>query len=575
MIKKYIRLGIILIILFLILLSTFAFVLTSIEAEYIKNQCVGDLYKAWEMGVNPWEDMADSIEFDASEYDRNTTVSTYIHYKTIHDKDFYSMVKNPNGDTIAEYKPFMDIYSYVEEDHRIIVFEDEPLIKLLDQSTSFGGFSSFPAVFEVTGTCDDSFIYPEKIMWIDRDGIEYIYEPTVDCTHKGDRKFEEWAGSTYYLDEDMFVDEYYADIDLKKYNMEQKSNTFEVNNIDSTYYDWFRYTTGFRKQTLEDSKEKYDEAKKFSEKVYDNYLKTGLDSYTYSDVNLTVVGSMEFLEDGCVIVYTYVFHPLEEAVANLGNFYILLIIIAVVFLHIIGFVIYSLCRQHYVYEKNRKELTSAIAHELKTPLAITKGYIENWQYFDEEDRKKQGEVMIEEIENMDKIVVDLLELSRLEIKAKKLDLESVDIHALSLTVLRPLELFIKEKNVDVTIHKNDKDKALVLADLALLRVVLSNFIVNAVKYSERKIDITIKETVSKVRFEITNDGLHISEEHLGKIWDTFYKVKRANQSRLKSSGIGLAITKNILELHKAQYGCKSENLKTTFWFEMKKDNSKL
>ncbi len=573
MIKKYIRLGVVFTLLFLLLLALFAILLTNNEAKHIMNQCTGDLYKEWELGVNPWEDMANSIEFDVSEYHRNTTVSAYIHYKGIYDKYFYSVVKNPNGDTIAQYEPFMDIYSYIEEDHRVIIFEEEPLIKLLEQSKSFRGFS-FPAVFEVAGTCDDSFIYPERVMWIDSDGVEYIYEPTVDNTNKGTRKFEEWAGSTYYIDEDMFIDEYYADIDLEKYNMKQKSNTFEIGTVDSTYYDWFRYTTGFRKDTLQDSKEKYCEAKSFCEKVYGNYIKTGLDSYTYSDKKFTAVGSMEFLEDGSVIVYAYVFHPLETAVANLGYVYILILLIAVLFLHIIAFMIYRLCRQHYVYEKNRKELTSGIAHELKTPLAITKGYIENWQYFDEEDRQKHSQIMIEEIENMDKIVMDLLELSRLEIKAKKLNFESVDLYSLTQAVLRPLNVLIEEKNVKVTINKNEKDNALVWADLEMIRVVLSNFVVNAVKYSESKIDITIKETVNKVKFEIVNDGLHISPEHLDKIWDTFYKIKRANQSRLKSSGIGLAITKNILELHKAQYGCKSENCKTTFWFEMKKDSSK-
>ena len=573
MIKKYIRLGVVLSILLMTLLASFVFFLTYKEAEHVMTRCTSNLYEKWGTGVNPWEDMAYSIEFDASEYDMNTTVSAYIHYKGIHERDFYSIVKNPNGETIAEYKPFMVIYSHIEEDYRIIVFEEEPLIQLLEQSKSFRGFS-FPAVFEVTGTCDDSFIYPQKVMWIDCDGVEYIYEPTVDNTHKGTRNFEEWAGSTYYIDEDVFVDEYYADIDLEKYNMEQISNTFEVDNIHSTYYDWFRYTTGFRKDTLEDSKDKYYEAKSFCEKVYDHYIETGLGSYKYIDLMSTTVGSVVVLADGSAIIYAYAFHPLETAVAELSYVYILIMFVAVLFLHIIAFLIYRLCRQHCVYEKNRKELTSGIAHELKTPLAVTKGYIENWQYFDDEDRQKHSRIMIEEIESMDKIVMDLLELSRLEVKAKKLNYESVDLYSLTQAVLRPLNVLIEEKGVEVTINKSEKDKTLVWADLEMIRVVLSNFVVNAVKYSESKIDIIIKETASKVKFEIVNDGLHIAPEHLDKIWDTFYKVKRAKQSRLKSSGIGLAITKNILELHKAQYGCKSENCKTTFWFEMKKDSSK-
>lgn len=96
-----------------------------------------------------------------------------------------------------------------------------------------------------------------------------------------------------------------------------------------------------------------------------------------------------------------------------------------------------------------------------------------------------------------------------------------------------------------------------------------NFISNAVKYADKKIDINLSENGRKIKFTITNDGNAISEEKIDKVWDEFYRDESIDNSRIGSTGLGLAITKNILILHDAGYGCKSENGKTSFWFEMK------
>ena len=112
---------------------------------------------------------------------------------------------------------------------------------------------------------------------------------------------------------------------------------------------------------------------------------------------------------------------------------------------------------------------------------------------------------------------------------------------------------------------------LVEADLEMMRIVLVNFISNAVKYAHKEIVIDVSESGRKVKFTIMNDGQSIDKEKLDKVWDEFYKDDKRENSRLGSSGLGLAITKNILILHDAKYGCKSQDGKTVFWFEMKKN----
>ena len=136
---------------------------------------------------------------------------------------------------------------------------------------------------------------------------------------------------------------------------------------------------------------------------------------------------------------------------------------------------------------------------------------------------------------------------------------------------------ISERNLDIKMVPSDienTDEFVVSADLEMIRVAMSNFISNAVKYAEKEVVITLTQSNKKVRFEIENDGSSIDNEEIKKVWDEFYKSDSVNRSTIGSSGLGLAITKNIFILHNAEYGCKSAGGKTAFSFEMSKKNKK-
>lgn len=558
---KYIGLGILLASMILIILSSGCVLITYMEAEHISSESVDSKYEIWFAGGNTWEEMSMELIEDKSDPGKDDLISlAYKEYNYVHDNSFYSMIIDAHGNTVAEYENSMIVTRVSDSDIRVVVFDDS--FNDMIESDDFQDFDFRTDVIEIIGTCDDTYIYPERITWVNAaDNVEYIYEPAVDNTDKGTMSFEEWAGdSSWFSDYVMFGD---SNIDKNKYNITAKSNKYFAS-MNLTYNDWY----------VEDAKEIYYEAQQVCQKIYSDYEKGLISSYEdciQIDLNLSYMGWLEFIDEDHVLVYGYVYHPLETAIENLSSIYAYAIVLFVACALLIWYLTYRLYKQNLTYENNRRELTGGIAHELKTPLAITKGYIENWQYFDEEDRQKNSQIMVEEIEHMDKMVMDLLELSRLEAKARKLNYESVDLYELTQTVLKPLRSLIDEKNLNVTINKPDSDSSLVRADLEMIRVVLSNFVINAVKYADKKIDITIEETANKVKFTIINDGLHIGEEQVDKIWDSFFTVKRRNPSRLKSNGIGLAITKNILEQHKAQYGCSSVCCKTTFWFEMKKD----
>ena len=161
--------------------------------------------------------------------------------------------------------------------------------------------------------------------------------------------------------------------------------------------------------------------------------------------------------------------------------------------------------------------------------------------------------------------MDLLELSRLEAKAKKLQIESVDLYALTQSVLKRMNKFIEKKGLEITVVHED-DEYLCDADLELMRTVLVNLITNALKFADKEIKIEFTKNRKKITISIINDGEMILAEKIEHVWDEFYKEESTEKQVIKSSGLGLAITKNILILHNAKYGCASVNENTKFWF---------
>ena len=153
----------------------------------------------------------------------------------------------------------------------------------------------------------------------------------------------------------------------------------------------------------------------------------------------------------------------------------------------------------------------------------------------------------------------------------KLNLEEVDLYALAKVCYKHVEELAKERKIQVEIRKEKDDgEYIVSANLDMMRMVISNFLSNAIKYGKTKVEILLVSGSNNVTFRITNDGEPISKKDQKKIWDLFYKKDKSGTDRLNNTGVGLAVNKSILELHKAKTGLDSNAESTTFWFEMKK-----
>ena len=207
-------------------------------------------------------------------------------------------------------------------------------------------------------------------------------------------------------------------------------------------------------------------------------------------------------------------------------------------------------------EDNRRQMTSSIAHELKTPLAVIHSYTEGLQErINEEKREQYLQVILSEVQRMDGMVLEMLDLSRLEAGKVKLARDEFSLAALAKATFDRLELALQAKELEV--QYDIRCDSTITADEARIGQVITNFAANAVKYTPHggKITVKIKKVGFQIGFYMENTCEPLSNEALGKVWDTFYRTDSARSG--EGTGLGLAISKSIIELHGGQVGVQN------------------
>lgn len=204
-------------------------------------------------------------------------------------------------------------------------------------------------------------------------------------------------------------------------------------------------------------------------------------------------------------------------------------------------------------EKSRREMTSAIAHELKTPIAVLSSYAEALQEnIDAEKQSHYLSVIREETGKMDRMVLELLDLSRLEAGRYKLKRESFDLENLAKEIIAPLQKAMDEKQLSLVWQVGDP---MVNADRYRLGQVVENFMTNAIRHTPEGGKIVLRIGVESETFSVENQGKPIPAEQLPKVWETFWQGDSSRNER--GSGLGLAICRTIVTLHGGS--CKAEN----------------
>lgn len=200
-------------------------------------------------------------------------------------------------------------------------------------------------------------------------------------------------------------------------------------------------------------------------------------------------------------------------------------------------------------EENRRQLVSHLTHELKTPLAVIHSYAEGLQEGIAADKMDQYlSVILDESEKMDGMVLQMLELSRLEAGKVKLSVESFSPVELTKSIAETFAPLVKGKNQELIVEASQDFH--IYADETRIGQAITNLISNANKYTPigGKIRIKIYMARENVYFTIENTSAHLTEEAMGKVWDSFYRVDPARTE--PGTGLGLTLVKSIVELHR-------------------------
>lgn len=231
-------------------------------------------------------------------------------------------------------------------------------------------------------------------------------------------------------------------------------------------------------------------------------------------------------------------------------------------------------------EAYRKEFLQNLSHELKTPIFAIQGYVDtllNGALDNPEVNIKFLGSTARNIERLVNLVDDLDEISKLEGGELLLDKTNFVIQDLVKEVFESLSIKAEEKQIKMAIKKGCEVALSVFADKEKIRQVLTNLIDNSNKYGKNNglIEASVyKIDGEKILIEISDDGSGIAEEHLGRIFERFYRTDLARSRKVGGSGLGLAICKHIIEAHQQTIHVRStSDVGTTFGFtlESKKD----
>jgi signal transduction histidine kinase len=209
-------------------------------------------------------------------------------------------------------------------------------------------------------------------------------------------------------------------------------------------------------------------------------------------------------------------------------------------------------------ENRRRELISDLTHELRTPLTVVSGYLEGLAEGAIEPSPELYEKLMRETRRLERLTYDLQELSKAEVGHLYVTIQPLDLSSI-LTSL--IEQFSDQILEDSPVLELDcpRDIPLVLADSDRTEQILVNLLGNAVRYTEKgSITVRVKRVKNQVWIAIEDTGIGIAAEDLPYIFERFWRGDRSRASYSGGSGIGLAITRRLVELQNGQIEVESE-----------------
>lgn len=225
----------------------------------------------------------------------------------------------------------------------------------------------------------------------------------------------------------------------------------------------------------------------------------------------------------------------------------------------------------------RFQFLSVLSHELKAPINAIEGYLQMVQRKELGDKVDDYELIIERcikrVKGMRHLIMDLLDLTRVEAGTKTRELKRIDVKEIAKLSIDTLKPYAIQK--DIKINLKVAGRVHMKADPKEIEIIFNNLISNAIKYNNDggMVDINIHSERKWVTLVVRDTGIGISQNDAKKLFKDFYRIKNPKTKHINGSGLGLSITKKITELYGGEISVDStEGHGSTFKVTLKSEN---
>ncbi len=237
-------------------------------------------------------------------------------------------------------------------------------------------------------------------------------------------------------------------------------------------------------------------------------------------------------------------------------------------------------RQMRKLQTMRSQFLGNVSHELGTPIFAVQGYLEtllDGKVKDDKLQKTFIEKAYRQTQRLNNLLTDLIDISRIETGDMKMSIRYFELEEWLAKQISDLQATAQHNGLTLELSLQHTPIN-VLGDRERLAQVITNLVENAIKYNNPngRVEVGYKDFVEEVEIYVSDTGRGIAEEHLGRIFERFYRVDKERSRAVGGTGLGLAIVKHIIEAHESRVHVRSQSGKgSTFSFRLKKMNAPL